>query len=115
MKQQLIGLSAMNRAPVMLVTLQIATEPRGRHTTEYLVMVTLGMVPMAKTEVATAYMFSVTVLAVENSPVSSDDITDGQLWTKRDIPGNLNTNRFQAIAWGNDVNKFYIRRLVSWQ
>ena len=34
--------------------------------------------------------------------VSSDDITDGQLWTNRNIPGNLSTNRFQAIAWSND-------------
>ncbi len=34
--------------------------------------------------------------------VSSDDITDGNLWTKRDIPGNLNNNRFQAVTWGND-------------
>ena len=33
---------------------------------------------------------------------SSDDITDGQLWTKINIPGNLSNNRFQAIAWSND-------------
>ena len=36
--------------------------------------------------------------------VSSDDITDGQLWTKVNIPGNLSNNRFQAVAWGNDVS-----------
>ena len=34
--------------------------------------------------------------------VSSDDITDGSLWTKVNIPGNLSNNRFQAVAWGND-------------
>jgi len=34
--------------------------------------------------------------------VSSDDITDGQLWTKVNIPGNLSNNRFQVVAWSND-------------
>ena len=109
MKQQLIGLSAMNRAPVMLVTLQIATEPRGRHTTEYLVMVILDGA-YGKDGSATAYMFSVTVLAVENSRLS-DDITDGQLRTKRDIPGNLNNNR--RPLRGAMTQQIYIRRLAS--
>tara|TARA_B100000989_G_scaffold290215_1_gene263071 strand:- start:2492 stop:3565 length:1074 start_codon:yes stop_codon:yes gene_type:complete len=34
--------------------------------------------------------------------VSSDDITDGSLWTKVDLPSGLNLNKMQAIAWGND-------------
>ncbi len=33
---------------------------------------------------------------------SSTDITDGKLWTKINFPGNLDNNRFQAVAWGND-------------
>lgn len=33
---------------------------------------------------------------------SSTDITDGNLWTKIDIPGGLTNNRFQAVAWSND-------------
>tara|TARA_Y100000592_G_scaffold18356_2_gene27875 strand:- start:4519 stop:5586 length:1068 start_codon:yes stop_codon:yes gene_type:complete len=35
--------------------------------------------------------------------VSSDDITDGALWTKKNLPGSLSDgNRFHAICWGND-------------
>jgi len=35
--------------------------------------------------------------------VSSDDITDGALWSKRNLPGSLSDgNRFHAICWGND-------------
>ena len=34
--------------------------------------------------------------------VSSDDITDGSLWTAINLPGNLTANRMNAVAWGND-------------
>ena len=34
--------------------------------------------------------------------VSSTDITDGNLWTKVDLPSNLTVNRMQAVAWAND-------------
>ena len=35
--------------------------------------------------------------------VSSDDITDGNQWSTRNLPGNLNSgNRLHAICWGND-------------
>ena len=34
--------------------------------------------------------------------VSSDDITDGNQWTKVDLPSGLNLNKMQAIAWAND-------------
>ena len=35
--------------------------------------------------------------------VSSDDITDGSLWTKKNLPGSLSDgNRFHAVCWAND-------------
>mgnify|MGYP003131905467 CR=1 FL=1 len=34
--------------------------------------------------------------------VSSTDITDGNLWTKIDLPSNLTVNKMQAVAWAND-------------
>ena len=36
--------------------------------------------------------------------VSSTDITDGNLWTKINIPGDLGDNRFQAAAWSEHSN-----------